>query len=169
MDKITNNEPLPYRQVALHIAISYIGQQEIPKGSNWGPFVQECLKTVGIFNPAPWCMAVMYRIYKEAAEKTGQPNTCFRTGHVLTCWNMTPKDKRILKKNATAANVLAGYQFFMDFGKSTGHTGIVERIEGDTIHTLEGNTNDEGSREGYEFCRRTRSLKDPRLLGFAIR
>lgn len=38
------------------------------------------------------------------------------------------------------------------------HTGIIERVGGDWIHTLEGNTNDEGSREGYEVCRRMRDL-----------
>jgi hypothetical protein len=47
----------------------------------------------------------------------------------------------------------------MDFGKGTGHTGIVERVVGTKIHTIEGNTNDEGSREGYEVCRRKREIK----------
>ena len=40
------------------------------------------------------------------------------------------------------------------------HVGFVTAVSSDgaTISTLEGNTNDEGSREGYEVCRRTRSV-----------
>jgi hypothetical protein len=39
-----------------------------------------------------------------------------------------------------------------------GHTGFVERIDGTSIHTIEGNTNDTGSREGYEVCKRIRKM-----------
>lgn len=39
------------------------------------------------------------------------------------------------------------------------HTGIVIKAEGDVIHTIEGNTNDEGSREGFEVCLRRRDFK----------
>ncbi len=36
------------------------------------------------------------------------------------------------------------------------HTGFVVEARGETFATIEGNTNDEGSREGYEVCARTR-------------
>jgi peptidoglycan hydrolase-like protein with peptidoglycan-binding domain len=36
------------------------------------------------------------------------------------------------------------------------HTGIVASASGETFKTIEGNTNDDGSREGYEVCARTR-------------
>ena len=43
------------------------------------------------------------------------------------------------------------------------HTGFVVNLtqsRGETVFTtIEGNTNDEGSREGFEACRRTRALK----------
>jgi hypothetical protein len=54
----------------------------------------------------------------------------------------------------------------MDFGKGLGHTGFVERIDGLSIHTIEGNTNDTGSREGYEVCRRIRKINT--MKGFII-
>ena len=38
------------------------------------------------------------------------------------------------------------------------HTGIVTKVEGKMVHTIEGNTNDEGSREGFEVCQRIRNL-----------
>jgi len=36
------------------------------------------------------------------------------------------------------------------------HTGIVVDLQPETFVTIEGNTNDEGSREGYEVCKRIR-------------
>ncbi len=36
------------------------------------------------------------------------------------------------------------------------HTGIVTSVAAETIRTIEGNTNDDGSREGYEVCQRIR-------------
>lgn len=39
------------------------------------------------------------------------------------------------------------------------HTGIITGLDNDTFHTIEGNTNDEGSREGFEVCRRIRNFK----------
>jgi hypothetical protein len=40
------------------------------------------------------------------------------------------------------------------------HTGIVVRAENEIIRTIEGNTNDDGSREGYEVCARTRGYNN---------
>ena len=40
------------------------------------------------------------------------------------------------------------------------HVGIVIKAEDQIIHTIEGNTNDEGSREGYEVCKRIRGYKN---------
>ncbi len=50
--------------------------------------------------------------------------------------------------------------FIMDYGHGIGHTGFVDSVDQDGIHihTIEGNTNDEGSREGFEVCRRTRKI-----------
>jgi hypothetical protein len=39
------------------------------------------------------------------------------------------------------------------------HTGLVTRVDAkDVFSTIEGNTNDEGSREGYEVCARVRGF-----------
>jgi len=35
-----------------------------------------------------------------------------------------------------------------------------------SVSTIEGNTNHDGSREGYEVERKIRKLNDPHLLGF---
>lgn len=43
------------------------------------------------------------------------------------------------------------------FNKATFPSIIL--TEGDVIHTIEGNTNEEGPREGFEVCLRRRDLK----------
>jgi hypothetical protein len=44
------------------------------------------------------------------------------------------------------------------------HIGIVEEVKSSAILTIEGNTNDSGSAEGFEVCRRTRGLDDKDYL-----
>lgn len=38
------------------------------------------------------------------------------------------------------------------------HTGLVSEATDTVIRTIEGNTNDDGSREGYEVCARSRGF-----------
>lgn len=128
-------------------AITQIGVQEIPKGSNWGDDVAKYLKSVGINFPASWCMAFVYWCVKESYLDC----PIVRTGGVLAQWNRINASKKFSKPQE-------GDIFIMDYGKGLGHTGFVERIEGSKIHTIEGNTNDTGSREGYEVCRRVRDI-----------
>ena len=45
------------------------------------------------------------------------------------------------------------FRSIMDFGGGKGHAGFVSAVTGNRIQTIEGNSNDEGSREGYEVCR----------------
>ncbi|MFP2930499.1 peptidoglycan-binding protein [Pyxidicoccus sp. 3LG] len=40
------------------------------------------------------------------------------------------------------------------------HAGIVTEVDEETFQTIEGNTNDDGSREGYEVCARTRGFRN---------
>lgn len=143
----------------IEVAISQIGKEEIPRGSNWGEHVKKYLGAVGIGFPASWCMAFVYWCVEEAKVRVadgtgGLRNPLIKTGGVLKQWN------EIDKKRKFTSTPLPGDIFIMDFGKGLGHTGFVEKVEGDLIHTIEGNTNDTGSREGYEVCRRTRKIKD---------
>jgi hypothetical protein len=46
-----------------------------------------------------------------------------------------------------------------------GHVGIVTKVEEDVVHTLEGNTNKSGGREGFAVLTRQRNI-DPAKLRF---
>lgn len=141
------------RMKLIDVAISQLGKEEIPKGSNWGVDVKKYLNSVGINFPASWCMAFVYW----CARETGGPNPLIKTGGVLKQWQKV--DKTLKFKTPQPHDI-----FIMDFGGGLGHTGIVESVDGEKIKTIEGNTNDTGSREGFEVCRRTRKISS--CIGF---
>ena len=135
------------QQKALAQAITQLGQHENPLGSNWGKPVQDYLKSVGINFPASWCMAFVYWCFEQVSEGK---NPLVKTGGVLNAWNKADKKYRVTDKPQP------GDIFIMSFGKGLGHTGIVEKTDANFIYTIEGNSNDSGSREGIEVCRKQR-------------
>jgi len=120
---------------------------EKPLGSNWGVPVKNYLASVGIDFPAAWCMAFVYWCFQQASEKGKNP--LVKTGGVLKAWNNADKKHRV--KDPQPGDI-----FIMDFGKGLGHTGIVEKVDQTFIYTIEGNTNDSGSREGIMVTRKQR-------------
>lgn len=139
----------------IQIALLELGKQEIPKNSNWGEHVQKYLKSVGITFPASWCMAFVYWCVTQSKPV----NPLVKTGGVLAQWNKIDPKYRFTTPQA-------GDIFIMDFGSGHGHTGFVESVIGDRIMTIEGNSNDEGSREGYEVCRKPNGRKISSCKGF---
>lgn len=129
---------------ALKIAIGQLGQKENPLGSNWGVPVKNYLASVGIGFPASWCMAFVYWCFDQVIK----PNPLVKTGGVLAAWNAA--------KSNRVTDPQPGDIFIMDFGKGLGHTGIVEKVDATFIYTVEGNSNDSGSREGIEVTRKQR-------------
>jgi hypothetical protein len=69
------------------------------------------------------------------------------------------------KTAADLASIKPGYLFLVrKTDNNWAHIGIVEAVQGDSMLTIEGNTNDSGSAEGFEVCRRTRGIKDKDYL-----
>ena len=130
----------------LDFAIQELGEEEIPRGSTWGEHVRKYLKSVGVIFPAAWCMAFVYWCF----EQCGPGNPLVKTGGVLNAWNTADKKYRVV------GDPQPGDIFIMNFGKGLGHTGIVEKVDANFIYTIDGNTNDSGSREGIEVCRKQR-------------
>ena len=142
----------PLASASLKMAQSQNGTQEVPRGSNTGVAVEKYLKSVGLGKGYSWCMAFVYWCVSEAAKKIEAANPLVRTAGVLNQWN---KINAVHKKTTPKA----GDIFIMDYGKGLGHTGIVVEVSPNgKLKTIEGNTNDEGSREGYEVCYRTRNI-----------
>lgn len=143
----------------LEIARSQIGTMEVPPGSNRGPQVNQYLASVGLPPGNYWCATFVYWCFDQASKRLQRRNPLIRTGHVMTHWNKTTGRKILV---ADAANkpslVRAGHIFILNTGGSSGHTGLVEKVEGGFIQTIEGNTNDNGSSEGIGVFRLQRKI-----------
>ncbi|WP_270933410.1 peptidoglycan-binding protein [Falsiroseomonas oryzae] len=158
-------------EAALDVARGQLGVSEKPPGSNKGPEVERYLASVGLGGGFAWCAAFVYFCAAEGAKKIGAANTLPRTGGVLEMWR---RAKQVGLPCITAeaaraqpAMVTAGMIFIMRFSETTGHTGFVEARDGGRLVTIEGNSNDGGSREGTGVFRlERRTLGMPQLLGF---
>jgi hypothetical protein len=89
---------------------------------------------------------------------------------VLDCWNKagTSGVHRIATSEAVhqPGLVKPGLIFLMKVGSVSGHMGLVEKVEGERLTTIEGNTNTNGSREGIGVFRRTGRTIPGISLGF---
>ncbi len=102
-------------------------------------------------------MASVYYEFNEAAKQLGVVNPVPKTAGVLDCWN------KAKGKYSIAGSPQPGDQFIMDFGAGHGHTGLIEKIIGNKMQTLEGNTSSDPSlpsedREGNGFFTRLRPI-----------
>jgi cell wall-associated NlpC family hydrolase len=143
----------------LIIAQSQIGVMEDPPGSNRGEKVEAYQASVGIDPGTFWCAAFVYWCFQQACTNAGRRNPVLKTGHCMTHWNRTP-GKKIAAADAVnkPSLIKPGHIFIINTGGSHGHTGLVEKVEGGFIHTIEGNTNPSGSSNGIGVFNNTRKI-----------
>lgn len=167
----------PLVMQTLAVASSQVGQMESPIGTNRGPMVDIYLKTTGVsLMGAPdsraWCMAFVFWAFEQAASQIGLTNVAPKTAGCLSHWNRArkvPGAVRIKRAEAMAdlSLVKPGQVFICDFGGGLGHTGMVERVLPDgRLVTVEGNTNNDGSRSGVGVFRlERRKVSDMTMMG----
>lgn len=167
---VTDTSTSALLTTVLQVAVSQIGVIEKPAFSNRGPQVDEYLRSVGL-NPAadsyPWCAAFVYWCFNTAAAQLGRSNPLYKTAGVLDHWRHA-KGTLLLKDDAVAnpAKIKPGFIFIIDHGGGNGHTGLVESVNGGFITTIEGNTNNNGSRNGYGVLRLTNRKINTITKGF---
>lgn len=146
-------------KIVIKKAKSQVGVLEDPVGSNGGPEVDEYLASVGLDSGYFWCMAFVYWCFNKASSELNLTNPAVKTAGVIDHWNRT-KGKRISSDDAVnnPSRVKPGQIFIMSYGGGTGHTGIVESVSGGFINTIEGNTNEAGSRNGIGVFKRQRKI-----------
>lgn len=143
---------MPSWERALHVAASLVGQRE--EGRNAGPFVTKILGAVGLGPGFPWCAAfVSYALRK--AGYGGGPSHGRAAVRNWAAW--ARKEGRIIAKPER------GCLFYWLNSNLTGHIGFVAQVHEFKVTTIEGNTDDGGSREGDGTYRRERPIKG---LGF---
>jgi hypothetical protein len=149
---------------ALAVALSQIGKQEDPIGSNSGPEVDQYLASVNLLPGNAWCAAFAHFCYMRSSAILFTDNPCPKSGSVLTMWDrIDARCKSMMPRR--------GSLYFVDHGHHRGHMGFVIDPS-EKIDEVSGNTNQEGAREGTAVWRHSFRLTDAlvhggKLLGFA--
>ena len=133
-----------------------LGVEEIPRGSNWGKYVKQYLASVGIKYPAAWCAAFVYFRIKKAAKELDIETKFIRTASCQAIYQWAKKYGYILDKPWDGC-------VFLQWNKELhryAHTGFVKSYDSNTntFISIEGNSNSDGSREGYCVCSNTRKV-----------
>jgi peptidoglycan hydrolase-like protein with peptidoglycan-binding domain len=157
---VVDQAPAGILKAVLDVALSQEGIRETAR--NRGKEVDEYVKRVGL-NPTgaySWCQAFIYWSYDEAAQKVRTQNPCVMTAGVLDHWAKSPTAARVYADKAfdDPSLIRPGAIFIVDHGSGKGHTGIVTKVVDGQIGTIEGNTNQAGSREGDGVYQKTRTI-----------
>ena len=110
-----------------------------------------------------WCAGFAMMIMKQACASIGLP---YPLEPSFSCDDLARRAERagLLVDELAAQNdgaLKPGSLFLVRRTASDWtHVGIVTQIADGAFDTIEGNTNDDGSREGYEVCARVRGFKD---------
>ena len=154
------------------IAKKYIGQTEIPgnKGFNNADFEAK-MKAVGFQPTHAWCCYFAELVFKEAfPEKFKDLDKLFSASTVQTFNNF--KKANYVISDVPVKGYLVIWQNQKDgVPQSTGHAGIVTDVYNkELFKSIEGNTNDQGGREGYIVAEKLRKVKKVQnglqVLGF---
>lgn len=147
----------------LHVCASQVGQREVGR-TNYGGMVTRFLNAAGFFRGVPWCAAFLFWALLESGAsplKLWKSIKGMRGNWAASTYGMLEWAKRsgaLLKGTPQRGDI--GVWF--NASKRGGHTFAITGVTGTgadrVLETIEGNTNDEGSREGYEVARRTRTL-----------
>jgi hypothetical protein len=171
-----NPVPSPLQQQALRYAKQELCVLESPLGSNKGKEIEMYQKSVLIPPGSPWCAAFVYWCYAKAALEICTINPLPRTAHCLTHWTQSQGHRIPASAFASPSPfggrgpawghlIKPGSIFIINHGKGKGHTGIVANVFDNCILTIEGNTNQNHSREGIGVFQLTRKI-DEINMGF---
>jgi hypothetical protein len=151
---------------ALQVAMTQIGVRE-SGGRNRGPKVNEYLRYSSLEPGNEWCNAFVIWCFS----RTSNPNA-FKpaaTSAALEEWFVK---RGSLHKPSDGYVPKPGDVFIARFprdGKLTAvHSGFVYSSDGRTFSTVEGNTNNSGSREGNGVYAKTRVLSDRYVFGTVV-
>lgn len=167
-------EPVTKRSSSTGLPLSTIAKQHLEQhpieigGPNEGPWVR--LYCQGYDGPPwAWCAGFVSLIMQQAFFYQGESTPIKGS---VSCDSLAAQAKsagifvsgKSLAKNKTPLEALGEISIFLKRRTATDwtHTGFAMgsrgRANSMVFDTIEGNTNDEGSREGYEACSRTRGL-----------
>ncbi|WP_299551359.1 peptidoglycan-binding domain-containing protein [Seonamhaeicola sp.] len=146
---------------------------QINGASNSGPWVRAYMDGHD-GSPWYWCMGFVQTIIDQAASSVGKS---FKKLMPLTYSCDTVGTVGVQKNLLTRYRVIRQHPEIIEPGdifliqKSLNdwiHTGIITAIDGDVIETIEGNTNQAGSRNGIAVMKRNRNFRKSKIDVFSI-
>jgi len=165
------------QQRIVRYAKKFIGEEEF--SGNMGfkdPKFDAKMREDGDFRDSQaWCMSFAKMIWiNKFGKKYEDQLDQLITPSTQTSWQNFVEDGSgdfEVSKNPRPGAIVIWQNYVNGVGQWTGHAGIVQRANPDYFETIEGNTNDEGNREGYEVAERTRkynwgTANGLRLKGF---
>lgn len=157
-------------RIRLRVATLGVALMELRKGvrevgqNNWGPAVSTYLKNADIHVPAPWCAAFVQWCSDEA-RKLQRMATNPLDEVKLEAYCPSYAEWGVRKGFVTGAPQPGDIVLYNLGGSRWDHMGIYEKGYGQgRFSAIEGNTNDDGSREGYEVARKTRKIVPGRTM-----
>jgi hypothetical protein len=148
-------------------------------GKNAGPDVEKYLHCLGMTKGSPWCAAFVSWCVMTSRGLAKPPKWC--SGSAVSLFQMSGK------KAVKVTPLDVGYQGWVKPGYiwsraqdpaaasaarkgvwCQGHTGIVVAVDAVGFHTIEGNTNAAGSREGDGVYRKTHKWSDADIIGKTV-
>lgn len=131
------------------------------KWTNWGPEVKEFLFAAGLTKPAPWCAAFINWCGEQAAYDHGVISPLEKVkiqAYVQSYADWAEAKSRFISAEDTGPGDL--FVLYYPSLKRFAHIGFVMEVNEDEawFTTIEGNTNDDAVREGYEVAKRRRTI-----------
>lgn len=153
---------MSYADKIIVAAKSYVGQQEIqPNKGFQDPSFETKMRARGWEAPQPWCGYFAKQCWVDAyADNVDFLATVKKlsNGGALT----TLADWKASEPQQVGHIPVPGALVIFEEGNGpNGHVGVVISVQGNIYATIEGNTNTDGSRDGYEVAQKTHDITRP--------
>lgn len=150
-------------------------------GKNAGADVEKYQKCVGLAKGSPWCAAFVSWCHMTSKGLAKPAKWC--SGSAVSLYQVASHSKTIVKVTPVDADFKSKVKPGMVWSRAQddaaaaaarkgawcqGHTGIVVKVDDVGFHTIEGNTNAAGSREGDGVYRKTHKWSDAAIIGKTV-
>jgi hypothetical protein len=156
------------------IAAQFVGIQEIPNNQGWkDEFLSHLMESVGFQKGWAWCALfaqVCTELYLAQFDSSliNKYRKCFSPSAVST-YNNFKKHYPDMVSSSPEKNAIIVWQKYKD-GKQTaqGHEGIFCKFNQGWVTSIDGNTNEAGSREGDGVYRKMRDITTNKQNGLVF-
>ena len=160
------------RRKVIAVSKAFVGQQE--KSGNSGfqnAEMERLMKEVGWHEGDAWCVYFAKLMWYMKAPEWLKPKikTSISGSSQQTLKNVSNDPAFVVSKIPRIGDMVIWQTYKNGSGKSTGHAGIVQRVNVNDFKTIEGNTNSSGTNEGVEVAEKTRTYDFDKTNGLRLK